>query len=175
MGTTNDLSDRMKRYEESYKFILPPRAYVIVRCDGKNFSKLTKYLNKPFDMDFSASMDETAVALCEEFNPKFAYCQSDEISMLFTDIDNINASQMFDGKVQKICSLTAAKASVAFNHSRLLNVLAKYEDENVGFLEDNKELPTPAIFDSRVFIIPDVREVSNYFIHRQQDCTRNSI
>jgi hypothetical protein len=36
MGTTNDLSDRMKRYEESYKFILPPRAYVIVRDDWEN-------------------------------------------------------------------------------------------------------------------------------------------
>jgi tRNA(His) 5'-end guanylyltransferase len=30
-------------------------------------------------------------------------------------------------------------------------------------------------FDSRVFIIPDITEVYNYFTWRQQDCTRNSI
>jgi tRNA(His) 5'-end guanylyltransferase len=32
-----------------------------------------------------------------------------------------------------------------------------------------------AFFDSRVFTIPYQTEVENYFIWRQQDCTRNSI
>jgi len=32
----------------------------------------------------------------------------------------------------------------------------------------------PVYFDSRVFILPE-NEVVNYFIWRQQDCTRNSI
>ena len=32
-----------------------------------------------------------------------------------------------------------------------------------------------AFFDSRVFTIPDVTEVENYFIWRQEDCVRNSV
>jgi tRNA(His) 5'-end guanylyltransferase len=32
-----------------------------------------------------------------------------------------------------------------------------------------------AIFDARVFVIPDITEVYNYFVFRQQDCTRNSV
>jgi tRNA(His) 5'-end guanylyltransferase len=32
-----------------------------------------------------------------------------------------------------------------------------------------------AIFDARVFVIPDITDVYNYFLFRQQDCTKNSI
>lgn len=39
-------------------------------------------------------------------------------------------------------------------------------------LIENQKL---AMFDSRVFTIPDPTEVENYFIWRQQDCVRNSI
>jgi tRNA(His) 5'-end guanylyltransferase len=30
------------------------------------------------------------IELCKQFNPKMAYTQSDEISLIFTNIDNIN-------------------------------------------------------------------------------------
>lgn len=164
--------DRFKRYEASYDFRLPPRTYTIVRLDGRGFSKFTKDMRKPFDNTFSDSMDFAAIKLCEKFNPKFAYTQSDEISLLFTDFENIEAEQIFDGKVQKLCSLTAGLASVKFNQylmsKNLLNGrLMLFEEDILNF--------NTGEFDARVFIIPDFREVSNYFVHRQQDCTRNSI
>lgn len=174
--SNKSLSDRMKRYEASYGILIPPRTYTIVRVDGKNFSKFTKRMNKPFDDQFSESMDYAAIELCKYFNPKFAYVQSDEISLVFTDIENIDSEMIFDGKVQKICSLTAAKAATSFNKRMLMFDAANTEDAS-DFIQAlmNGENIYDTVFDSRVFIIPDFREVSNYFVWRQQDCTRNSI
>jgi tRNA(His) 5'-end guanylyltransferase len=77
----------MKEYENCY-FKVPNRSYVIVRLDGVRFSKYTKNL-KPFDDLLSNVMDATTIELCKQFNP-MAYTQSDEISLIFTNIDNIN-------------------------------------------------------------------------------------
>lgn len=174
MGTNgnNDLATRMKRYEQSYDFRVPPRTYVIVRLDGHGFSKYTKKMNKPFDNVFSDAMDFTAAGLCERFTPKFAYTQSDEISLILTDFENIEAQQIFDGKVQKICSLTAGVATARFNKYLMAKTvlngkLMLFESDIMDF--------NMAEFDSRVYIIPDFREVYNYLVWRQQDCTRNSI
>lgn len=47
-----NLGDRMKRYENSYRFYLPNRTYTIIRVDGKAFHTYTKGLNRPYDIDF---------------------------------------------------------------------------------------------------------------------------
>lgn len=169
-------ADRFKRYEASYSVLIPPRTYTIVRVDGKGFSKFTKKMVKPFDNKFSESMNYAALEMCKYFNPDFAYTQSDEISLVFTDF-GIEAQQMFDGKVQKLCSLTASKAAVSFN-KKMLILDAEENDIDMGdFMMSiiNGKAIYETIFDSRVFIIPDFREVGNYFVHRQQDATRNSI
>jgi len=175
---SNDLGKRMKRYEASYDFKVPPRTYTIVRIDGKNFSKYTKGMDKPFDKTFSDVMDETTKYLCEKLHPKFGYTQSDEISLVFTDFENINEQMMFDGKVQKIASICASLATAKFNQAMIVNKLAKHFSEISNIDDDASavvEAFNPAAFDARVFIIPDYREVNNYFVWRQQDATRNSV
>jgi tRNA(His) 5'-end guanylyltransferase len=180
-------NERFKRYESSYNLLIPPRTYTIVRVDGKGFSKFTKSMNKPFDEDFSEAMNYAAIELCKEFNPDFAYTQSDEISLVFTDFA-IEAQQMFDGKIQKLCSTTAAKAAASFNKKLLMIKAEKCFQSETFDLEELKnntynlmrdishgQAVYDTMFDSRVFIIPDFREVGNYFVWRQQDATRNSI
>jgi len=173
----NDLSARMKSYEACYDVRVPARTYVIIRLDGKGFSKYTQMFEKPFDDKLSNVMDAATVELCNYLNPKFAYTQSDEISLVFTDIENIESELIFDGKVQKLCSISASKVTQAFN-KKMLQILTafKYTPEELVTKIMSGDLPEiDAVFDSRVFIIPDFREVSNYFIWRQQDCTRNSV
>ena len=114
----SSLETRMKSYEKAYKYVLTPRSYVILRLDGKNFSKYTKDLEKPFDLDLSDAMNQTAMALCDEFNGKFAYTQSDEISILITEIGNIDAQPQFANSLQKLCSLSASVATAKFNEVR---------------------------------------------------------
>ena len=176
-GKNSDLSSRMKNYESCYGFKIPNRSYVIIRLDGKGFSKYTKAFDKPFDDLLSNVMDVATVELCNYMNPLFAYTQSDEISLVFSTIENIESEMVFDGKLQKLCSISASKVTAAFNKT-MLRLLAtfKYKPEEISEKLLNGTFPEiEAVFDSRVFVIPDFRDVSNYFVWRQQDCTRNSV
>lgn len=167
-----DLNKRMKQYERCYKTIITPRSYIIVRCDGKNFSKYTKNLDKPFDSNFTDAMHKTAIKLCEYFNAKFAYTQSDEISLLITEIGGNMQSQPELGNVlQKLCSLTASVATASFNEVR--NIQYMMEDSNMNPM--GPALPNQAYFDSRVFVVPNEDEVFNHMLWRQQDASKNSI
>jgi tRNA(His) 5'-end guanylyltransferase len=170
-----DLNKRMKQYEGCYKTIITPRSYVIIRLDGKNFSKFTKNMEKPFDKDFTKAMHETAMALCDYFNAKFAYTQSDEISLLITEIGGSNESQPELGNVlQKLCSLTASVATAKFNNILLQQTMAKepaYSDMYEVIIQEQNL----AYFDSRVFVVPNEDEVFNHMVWRQQDASRNSI
>jgi len=104
-------------------------------------------------------MDAAALFLCKQIqNARFAYVQSDEISVLCTDYTDINTDPWFGGNIQKIASVSASAATVAFN-----------------LKATELELPPTAQFDSRVFIIPSLVEVENYFIWRQKDAERNSL
>lgn len=173
----NDLATRMKAYESCYDIRIPARTYVIVRLDGKNFSKYTEMFEKPFDDKLSNVMDVATIELCKYLHPKFAYTQSDEISLVFTDVENIETELIFDGKVQKLCSISASKVTTAFNKT-MLKILALFKYNKNELFEKIISGNFPeidAVFDSRVYIIPDFREVSNYIIWRQQDCTRNSV
>lgn len=154
------LGDRMKGfYEDRYRIKLARRAYTIIRVDGKAFHTYTRGLERPFDKPLVDDMNETACYLCKNImGAKFAYVQSDEISILITDFDDLNTEAWFDGNLQKMCSVSASMATSAFNTYRIVRSL-------VG----------NAMFDSRVFQIPAKVEVENYFIWRQQDATRNSI
>ena len=150
------LGDRMKDfYENRTRIFLPRRTYTIIRIDGKAFHTYTRGLAIPFDEKFVNDMDETACYLCKNIQgAKFAFVQSDEISILLTDFDGLTTDSWFDGNIQKMSSISASLATAKFNE-----------------LRPNKI----ALFDSRVFTIPSAIEVENYFIWRQQDTVRNSI
>lgn len=152
----DQLGDRMKEYYESRtKLLLPRRTYTLIRIDGKAFHTYTRGLERPFDKQLINDMDETAKYLCKNIQgSKFAFVQSDEISILLTDFDKLQTSAWFDGNIQKITSVSSSLATAKFNE-----------------LRPNKI----ALFDSRAFTIPSNVEVENYFIWRQQDTVRNSI
>lgn len=157
MGNKKDsLGDRMKEfYENRTRNFLPRRTYTIIRVDGKAFHSYTRGLIRPFDEKLVNDMDETACYMCKNIQgAKFAFVQSDEISILLTDFEGLTTDAWFDGNIQKMASISASLATAKFNE-----------------LRPNKI----ALFDSRVFTIPSDIEVENYFIWRQQDTTRNSI
>ena len=148
-----DLGDRMKNYENALRQYITPRMPVIMRIDGKAFHSLTRGCKKPFDEDFASAMDCTAKKLLDEIqNSRMAYVQSDEISILLIDYNTFQSQQWFGGNIQKMVSVSASISGVEFSQ-----IFGKN-----GY------------FDSRIFILPE-SEVVNYFIWRQQDCTRNSV
>lgn len=50
------LGDRMKEYENTFRFYLPKRLPVIIRCDGRAFHTLTHNFDRPFDVVFHTAM-----------------------------------------------------------------------------------------------------------------------
>lgn len=153
------LGERMKRYESINKQKLIPNLPIVIRLDGKNFSKLTWNLDKPFDKLFAMCMNLTTSYLCHNIEGiTLAYTQSDEITLVIPQI-NPRSEMWFGGNIQKIVSVSASMATAKFNQA--------FSE----FFPQKNEL---AMFDSRVFQLPDY-EVINCLIWRQQDATRNSI
>lgn len=162
------LGTRMKRYEAAAKPLLVPRTPVIIRIDGRAFHTFTKGCARPYDPDLHACMWAAAKAVCADVaGCKLAYVQSDEISLLVTDYEALNTQPHFDYEVAKLCSTTAATASVAF----LVECARRFPDRWARMLATGKGLPT---FDSRAYNVPR-EDVANYFIWRQKDAERNSL
>lgn len=183
----DDLGNRMKTfYEEIPKTKLMRRTPVIIRIDGKTFHTFTRGFKRPFDDVLIKTMQETAKYLCENIQGcQLAYTQSDEISLLLIDYQRFEASAWFDYEIQKMCSISASMATMAFNKIFFDNEIdygAKLY-ENYDKIETPKKEPylqilnsksLSAMFDARVFNIPR-EEVTNYFYWRQLDASRNSI
>lgn len=132
-------------------------------------------------------MQDTMKYLCENVQGcVLGYCQSDEITLVLVDYQSREASAWFDSNIQKMVSVSASMATLAFNRFFAEEVHTfrnrmKYDDD--GYLNKNeydlwtvynKAVNKGAMFDSRVFTLPK-EEVVNCLIWRQQDATRNSI
>ncbi len=166
------LGDLIKGYENNTNYTLPKRTPLIVRIDGKAFHSFTKGFEKPFDEIFIEAMQLTMFDLCKNITGcQFGFVESDEISLLIYET-NPEADNWFANRVQKICSITSSMATLYFNkHFReLTSNYSEQEKPKHYFALKNKE----AIFDSRVFVIPE-SVINPYFVWRQNDCTRNSI
>jgi tRNA(His) 5'-end guanylyltransferase len=147
-----DLGERMKAYEEVFRQRLPIRMPVVIRLDGKAFHTLTRKCEKPFDEKLNTAMRDAVIALLDEVPGRMAYMQSDEISILLIDYNKFESMQWFDGVVQKMASVSASIMGAEFS----------------------LRWGSPGYFDGRIFAVPE-RDIVNYFIWRQQDCTRNAI
>lgn len=151
------LGDRMKSYEAVTRGVLLPHSYTILRVDGRAFHSYLRLATKPFDTNFQSAMMNVGAQMCEEVScTRMAYGQSDEIS-LFMDDTAPQSQPWFGGVVQKMASVAAAFATAALIGQR-------------G--HGGADFPT---FDARVFTLPSLAEVENYFIWRQRDAVRNSI
>ena len=178
----DSLGDRMKgNYENRSKTYLVRRMPVIIRLDGKAFHTFTRGFDKPFDDVMMQTMQQTTLKLCQEIQGcVFGYTQSDEITLVLVDYNDINTDAWFDYSVQKMCSVAASMCTLYFNKifAEMVDVFIANSDvtpeEEKLERVYNKAIEKGAMFDARVFNIP-VEEVTNCVLWRQQDATRNSI
>lgn len=143
---TDDLAARMRRGEAFHGLRIPPGCYAVLRVDGRGFSRFTAaHFEKPFDRRFHELMTATARRLVEELHGRYAYTESDEISVFLPrDWD------LFDREVEKAVSLSAGVASAEFT---LLGGRAAH-------------------FDSRAWVSGRRDDVVDYFRWRQADAAR---
>ena len=148
----DDLDAQMRVYETSHDVRVMPGVSIVARIDGRNFTRLTKELERfdaPFDPRFRDLMAGTVEHLMGcGFAVAYAYTQSDEISLLLGRGD-----QTFGRKERKINSVLAGEASAAFSLA----------------------LGRHAAFDCRVCQLPGGQVVVDYFRWRQADAGRNAL
>lgn len=193
MPVNDELGKRMKTYYEAIpKTKLMRKVPVAIRIDGRAFHTFTRGFHKPFDEVLIKSMQETMKYLCENIQGcVLGYTQSDEITLILVDYQRLGTSAWFDYEVQKICSIAASMATMAFNKFFYKNIDDYSNTESVlaslyGDDEANKEeirvylsvlhraLKKGAMFDARCFNIPK-EEVTNLIYWRQLDAARNSV
>lgn len=137
---------KMRALEYFHTLRLLPGTWVIIRVDGRSFSRFTESrFDKPFDLKFHQLMVQTTKALLAELQGIYAYTESDEISVLFRP-----EWDLFDRSLEKIVSISASIASATFTQACL----------------------TAVNFDSRVWLSADRTQVVDYFRWRQADATR---
>ncbi|HEX5597726.1 MAG TPA: tRNA(His) guanylyltransferase Thg1 family protein [Micromonosporaceae bacterium] len=138
---------RAREYFHSLRVL--PGAWTVIRVDGRSFSRLTEErFDKPYDARFRDLMVATAQALFTELDARYAYTESDEISLLLDP-----GFELFHRGVEKLVSISAGLASAAFTHAA----------------------GVPAHFDSRIWVGVSVEDVTDYFSWRQSDATRSAL
>ena len=154
----DDFGDRMKERERSFTTktfheCLP----LVLRFDGRSFSKFTKSFDRPFDQRITDAMKAASVAILKETNALAVYTQSDEISAIYPRLTNPLSQREFAGKQHKILSVYASIVTAHFNKS-----ISPHTDKL-------------AYFDCRGFSVPDAGEATNAIIWRIKDAQRNSV
>ena len=191
MPVNDALGVRMKeKYEMRARSYLTPGVPVAIRIDGKAFHTFTKGFKKPFDRVLMTSMQKTMQYLCQNIQGcVFGYTQSDEITLILIDYQTIDTDCWFGYQVQKVCSIAASMATMAFNRFFSNEVANEIMEWRCGFTPQSCEIQEKekmyqerlksainkgAMFDARCFNIPK-EEVANLIYWRQLDATRNSI
>jgi tRNA(His) 5'-end guanylyltransferase len=143
----------MRVYETAHDHCVLPGLFMVVRLDGRGFTRLTRQIHgfaAPFDARFRDLMLDTAEHLMSGcgFHVVYTHTHSDEISLLLGRDD-----ETFGRKLRKIVSVLAGEASARFSLA----------------------LGAHAAFDGRVAQLPDETAVRRYFRWRQEDSRRNAL
>jgi len=159
---TQTLKQRQQSYESAYDLNIIPRLPVILKLDGWNFSRVTKYVEKPFCNKTMAVMTGTMIALAKQIeNVIFGYQYSDKIILVLKN-NNPNYDPWFNNSIQNLCSISSGLATDAFR-TNYLN------------LPDPQELDSPFVFRTHAFALPDVNETINYLIYSQISCYHEAV
>jgi tRNA(His) 5'-end guanylyltransferase len=146
------LDKKMRAFEENLDQFVLPGVFIVVRLDGRGFTRLTKellFLDRPFDERFRDAMISTVIHLMDNgFKVRYGYTQSDEISLLLDKDENA-----FGRKTRKLISILAGEASARFTQA-------------IGAL---------GAFDCRIIPLPTEDLVVDYFRWRGEDAHRNSL
>lgn len=185
------LGQRMKEYEKIWNSrVLDLTKPIYARIDGRHFSSLTKNFGYPYsDLNdyplekrhnkfygdgFFKLMQNVAKALLDEFDADIVETHSDEISLGWLDGHKIP----FHGEYFKLVSNMASYASSIFMKFVWEDVYRESRDEEYGadyasmVIAEHGLIPS---FDCRILNVPDVVELTNCFVWRQNDCVRGTI
>jgi tRNA(His) 5'-end guanylyltransferase len=155
------LKDRIGSYQDSSDYKLLPRVPLIISINGRAFAKGTELLDKPYCPKLAECLVSTTLRLCTEVEGAlFAYQYNDKIVILARNDQSPETTPWYDNRLQKICSVTSAIATLHFN-------------ECADAI--NLNLVGEPIFTSQVFVVPNIMEAINTMVFKQQQNFHTSI
>lgn len=158
---SNKLKDRIEGYQAATDYRLLNRVPIIICVNGRGFSKVTQLLDKPYCPKFAECIISTMLRLCTDVEGAlFSYQFNDEIVIVTRNDQSSDTSPWYDNRLQKICSVTSAAATMHFNEYASAAKL---------------DLSGNAIFTSQVFVVPTIGEAVNTLIYKQQQNFHSSI
>lgn len=150
----DELDSQMRIYETAHDHCVLPGIHIVVRLDGRSFTKLTKQTLSNLAVPFDEMLHKVMVSTIEHLMTQtglrvlYGFTESDEISILLHPED-----EMFGRKERKLNSVLASEASVHFSQTMACH----------------------AVFDARVCQLPSDKLVVDYFRWRQEDAGRNAL
>ncbi len=148
----DELDAVMRVFETAHDHCVMPGLHIVVRLDGRSFTRLTKEIHR-FESPFDERVRDLMVATTKHlmgcgFRVLYGFTQSDEISLLLHRDEDL-----FGRKLRKLESILAGEASASFSLA----------------------LGAHAAFDGRVSQLPNEVRVRDYFRWRQEDAHRNAL
>lgn len=158
---SNKLKDRIEGYQAVTDYKLLNRVPLIICVNGRGFSKATQLLDKPYCPKFAECILSTMLRLCIDVEGAlFSYQYNDEIVIVTRNDQSPETNPWYDNKLQKICSVTSAVATMHFNECAS---------------KINLNITGEPVFTSQVFAVPTIGEAVNTFIYKQQQNFHASI
>lgn len=130
------------------------RLFTVLRLDGRNWTKRTAELTKPFDPALTDALIQSAAALMNNIGAPLAYVQSDEVTIAIP-----NDAGFFGHRPDKITSVTAGLLSAEVT-LRMLQVL-HFDCRIVGASLAPQDVE--AAIEERV--LDATRNAANSFVH----------
>jgi len=165
-----DLGDWVKALEKQYATVenFSPTKYTILRVDGHCFHTYTKKFMRPCDPRIIKAMRHATITWMKAYHGQITYTQSDECTLILppTPVNELGeiSPLVFNGRMLKICTLTASLFSLAFYDS-------------IG-REEGTDSSVPSslpAFDCRGFQVDTWDDVVKVVYWRQLDTFRNGI
>lgn len=148
----------VKQFESQEKLL--PSTYIVIRLDGKGFTKFTNAhgFEKPNDIRGIQLMNKAAQIVMQAFPEIWlAYGESDEFSFVLR-----KNSTLYNRRAEKISTTLVS----CFSSSYAIH----FKDFFPG--EELKEIP---MFDGRCVCYPSDQIIRDYFSWRQADCHINNM
>lgn len=155
------LKDRIEGYQAATDYKLLNRVPLIICVNGRSFAKVTQLLDKPYCPKFAECMLSTTLRLSSDIEGAlFSYQHNDEIVIVVRNDQSLETNPWYDNKLQKICSVTSAIATMHFNDCAS---------------EIKLNVAGDPIFTSQIFPVPTIGEAVNTIIFKQQQNFHTSI
>lgn len=160
-----ELGDRVKKFEDVENDRAAPEGHpIVVRLDGRAFHTFVRGLQRPWDPGLRCLMQEAAMACAMDANALLVYTQSDEITLILRP-SVPGESAFFGGRLQKIATVLASRATAVFNA-----FMARYLPSKVTWRA--MDLP---VFDGRAWAVPTEQDACDVIAWRELDARVNSV